>query len=178
MKLIKKLAGLFSKRKLPVQKVILPKQLPIKKVVAKTIGIIETAYSPQELVDWLKNKLDKRYNVSQVEILDVLHQDIYLGTIFAVQEEEIIYWVQIGTQNIYYSPKTSLTTRKSENFRLLIKTKDIKQIYATCIIQNEEIKVLELIEKRCDSDEERKLQCNEREFPCTLLEATETIKFS
>lgn len=182
MKLIKKLVGLFSQKKTPTQKINLPKQpLTIIDINAKIIGIVNAVYSPKELVCWLNQGKHKRYKTSQVEVLDISQNGLYVGTVFAVTTGDTIYWVQVGTHNIYSSPKSSLTTSKSESFRLLIKNKNIKQIKAICHIKEEEIEVIDMIEERyvppTDTDIEGKVRCRGLYFPCTLAEAADAIQY-
>ncbi len=193
MKLLTRIAELFSRitsaqineKEDEEEKINYPVQ-PIHHmrplICAISVGVCDKAYSSEIFASWLSSFLDKKVQTSAIETTDIFSNDeaqIYILTAFTYQIGKYIYWVQIGTWNIYKTPVDSISTKPCKCFRLMLKDKGSFQYVALCTHEKESIIINKIVLGHTypptDDDEETAFKCSI--LPCSIDKALEFVKF-
>lgn len=196
MKILKKLAALFSK-KTPAPQQAIEKQsvehpqtengLKDPPCATYPLGQLEyPAFIPQPLLSFyliqkaIENRSAACGDISMIWALSLFHPETsaFLCSAFAIKEENGWVWVEIGSRQVNFSKPEAFIYRRAEKFRIALKKKDKQTTYmAVCEYKKGKVRVTAIIEEMLtpptDNDREIFVKC--KKLPCSLEEAAEFV---
>lgn len=197
MKILKKLAALFSK-KTPATKQAVEKQsvehpqtengLKDPPCATYSLGQLEyPAFIPQPLLSFyvmqkaIENRSAACGDISMIWALSLFHpqSSAFIRTVFAIKEEKGYVWAEVGSRQVNFSRPEAFIYRPAGSFRIRIRQKDDKTSYvAVCEYKKEKIRVTAIVEEvltpPTDADRERFVRC--KKLPCSLEEAAAFVE--